>query len=241
VSGAGFVDFGAISAASVGSINNTNQTSGTFNIDLSAVTNAAEVTLGGANNTVISGLGNDVITLKSNGTAVAGNDTIIYNASAQGTDNIIKFVAGNVASGGDVITLNGITLSLIDGSGDQVGAGAGGSAGATAVSFLTITTNTTSMAADKNIVVVAATAFASTADMISAIAVGGSLAITTLADASAGGNLAVVWTDGSDSYVSIVGVTGATGLITANADVDTLAVISGVTPGALVAANFDIL
>jgi hypothetical protein len=57
-----------------------------------------------------------------------------------------------------------------------------------------------------------------------------------------GAKLLVVWTDGADSYVSVAtnmssgGTTMASGSLTVTDA--TLAQISGVTPGALVAANF---
>jgi len=240
VSGAVDVTFGKITTTTIGEINATAQgVSGSFTIDLSGVTNAVELKLGVATNVITSGNGNDVITLTGGRTAYAGNDTIAYVASGDGVDNVINFIAGNAASGGDVIRLDGDTLNLLDGSGDQVGNGVSG--GATAVSILAVTTNATSLAADNNIVSIQATAFASTAALMSAISVGGSLALTNLADASAGGNLTVVWYDGSNTHVSLVGITGATNLITANADFDDLVTLQGITPAALVAANFDIL
>ncbi len=237
VSGAGFVDFGAISAASVGSINTRNQTSGTFNIDLSAVTNAAEVTLGGATNNIKSGLGNDVITLLAAGTAVAGNDTITYSTGTQGFDNIINFIAGAAASGGDVIAIGGTAMGLENGSGGVASADK-------AASLLVLGSTSSAMAAGTNIVVMTSAA-ANTAAMINQVS--SQLSFGSAMASAQSNNILVVWTDGTDSYLTtvLVGLTGATSTTTALSSANsvtagyTLAVLSGVTPSALVAANFD--
>lgn len=237
VSGAGAVDFGVVSASgTIAGIDLRGLASGgSFTIDMSGVSRAVTVDGGAGTMTITdSSDGSDEFNLKTG----QGLDNLGYGASGMGTDTIVRFQAG---SADDVITLSGIGLSILDGSGDQVGAGAGGSGGATAVSLLTITTNATAMGADNNIIVITATGFADSSAMRSAIALGGSLEVTTNTDASAGGNLVVVWGQGNDTYVSLVGVTGATGLVTSNADVDNLLILQGVTPGALVAANFDIL
>ncbi len=238
VSGAGFVDFGAISAASVGSINTTNQTSGTFNIDLSAVTNAAELTLGGATNTVISGLGNDVITLKAGTT---GNDHIQYSTTAQGNDNIINFGAGS--TGGDKIELfaSAINAQISGGLRDMDGAAIATGTVTVDLSAVVTAGTATVLAADN--ILVLGTGLNSTAAMETFLKTGVILGSAAMA---ASGGLVVAWTDGTDSYVSIVnfdvasaqaGTTGS--LASAALSTITLATLSGVTPGALVAANFD--
>jgi len=240
ISGAGFVDFGTFSASRVGTIDASAMASGTLNIDLSGVENAVELQLGSAANTIISGKNNDVITLLGGRTAVSGNDTIVFSTSTQGTDYIVNFVGGNSASGGDQIeigsAINGVTLvsgaSLASGSSSFVL----GTASGAAVSIA-------STGAAVNGVVVNSTAFASTASFISAIATGGSLEISVGTALGVSGNLLVTWTDGSDTYISLISV--STGASAGDAAYDasgfyTLAQLQGVTPGALIAANFDI-
>jgi len=244
VSGAGYVSFGAITANSIGLVDATQMTSGTFIIDLSGVTRAAEVKLGAASaNTVISGVGNDVITLLGGKTAVSGNDHIRYTTATQGTDNIVNFIAGNSASGGDVIEFGtgfaGASAGII------VGSSLATDSTTVVVALATTASGAITIGSGVSVVLVNATAFASTAAMVSALATGGSLEVNRAAgDAgTTAGSIVVVWTDGSDSYVSLVGVTaGASGtnaLIENGSALQTVAIITGVTPGAFVAANFD--
>jgi hypothetical protein len=233
VSGAGFVDFGTISAVSLAGVDVDQMTSGTFNINLSTLTNATEISLGRATNTVISGAGNDVITLTA---GVTGNDNIQYTTATQGTDNIIGFFAGT--TGGDQIELSGSGMLLRNGDNSTAEA-------ADDVSFLVLGSTASAMAATANMIVLTSAA-ANTGAMINMMS-----SQVSFGTAVASGNqvtLAVVWTDGSDSYLTtvLVGTTGAAGTTTALASAasvtatnTTLAVISGVTPGALVAANFD--
>ena len=58
---------------------------------------------------------------------------------------------------------------------------------------------------------------------------------------STAGSIVVVWTDGLDSYVTLAtagaGKSGTDAIITGT--LNTVATLTGVTPGALVAANFD--
>jgi hypothetical protein len=70
------------------------------------------------------------------------------------------------------------------------------------------------------------------------------ITLTTAAIATA--SFVVAWTDGADSYITLVdasdaGSATATTLASAGHtwSTQTLAAISGITPGALVAANFD--
>ena len=232
VSGAGYVDFGLLSATRVGTIDTTQMTSGTFNINLTAVTNAAEVKLGAGTNTVISGVGNDVITLKA---GVTGNDFIQFAIATQGTDNIINFGAGT--TGGDVIVIGGTGMGLINGSGGVASADKD-------ASLKVMVSGTATMAAASNIIVLTRAA-ASTAAMVNQLSAGAAFASGLASGATY--DVMVVWTDGADSYLTIVtvGTTGASGTTTAFASAasvtagGTLAVLQGVTPGALVAANFD--
>jgi hypothetical protein len=210
---------------------------GTFNIDLSGVDTATEVYLGQGTNTVVSGKGNDVITLVAGRTAAAGNDNIKYTTGTQGTDNIINFIAGANASGGDVIVLNGSGMVLENGDGTTADAD-------DAAALLVLGSTSSAMAAGTNIVVMTSAA-ASTAAMINQVS--SQLSFGSAMASAQSNNILVVWTDGTDSYLTtvLVGMTGATGSTTAFASANsvtagnTLAVLSGVTPGALVAGNFD--
>jgi hypothetical protein len=199
-------------------------TSGTFNIDLSAVTSAVEVKLGKGTNTVISGVGNDVITL----TTSAGSDTVSYKASGQGTDNIVRFQAG---ASGDIIALNGTGFAVMGASASTAGVAAD-------LFVVTAAAATGAMTAADNMIVLAS-AFANTASMIAAIVDGGTQEIGLAATATTGMGYLIAWTDGNDTYVSLLNVSGATGLNLTTGSIETLTVLSGVTPGALVAANFD--
>lgn len=232
VSGAGFVDFGTISAVSLGGVDASQMTSGTFNIDLSAVTNAVEVSLGRANNTVISGVGNDVITL-TNGTT--GNDTIRYATATQGTDNVIGFGAG--ATGSDQIEFDVSELGSAA-NGDMVVIAAGD-----AVTLASQSAGTGFTFASNAEIMVLTTAYASTATMIADLASGSGTVTLSSGTFVSGQEILIAWSDGNDTLLSVGtvltsgGVTMASGSLTVTDS--TLAAIQGVTPGALVAANFE--
>ncbi len=238
VSGAVDASFGTITAVTIGEINTQGQgASGSFTIDLSGVTNAVEVKLGVGSNTIVSGVGNDVITLTGGRTGSAGNDIIRYTTATQGTDNIINFIGGAAASGGDVITLKGSAMILENGDGTTADANDD-------VALLVLGSTSSAMAAGTNIVVMTSAA-ANTAAMINQIS--SQLSFGSAMASAQSNSIVVVWTDGSDSYLTtvLIGLTGATSTTTALSSansvtaVGTLAVIQGVTPGALVAANFD--
>jgi len=245
VSGAGAVSIGGasganlrfqasgISAAQVGTIDARQLISGTFAIDLSGVTRAAEVYLGNSTNKVVSGKGNDVITL-NNG---SGADTIEYRTGL-GMDSIVNF---NTAS--DIIGLS-VSGGLAGASGGITFGSAKAVSGSTVGVQLVTAAGSATIASGISIVLIAATAFASTAAMVSAVATGGSLEINYAAGGggATAASLVVVWSDGRDSYVSLLGTTaGASGtnaIIENGSAMVTIADISGVTPGALGAANF---
>ena len=243
ISGAGFVDFGTVSAARVAGVDASQMSSGTFNIDISGVTNSVEVLLGNATNTVISGAGNEMITLIAGRTGFAGNDNIRFTTATQGTDYISNFIAGAAASGGDVIQL-GTGMAGASG-GFIIGSAIADDSTTLAVALATTASGAITIASGVSVVLINATAFASTAAMVSAVATAGSLEIKleTGGGGATAGSLVVVWTDGSDSYVSILGATagasGANALIENGSAMSTIAILQGVTPGALVAANFD--
>ncbi len=231
VSGAGAVDIGAVSAATIGTVDARQLTSGSFTINLSGVDADAEILLGNSTNTVVSGKGNDIITL-NNG---SGQDNIQFTTGTQGTDQIIRFGAGSTA--GDQIEF-GTGLLIMNGSATKTDATTVLLASATANGAITVTTSAGPAA---HVVLLMSTAFASTAAMASAIGSGGSLEIGAGTGESTAGSIVVVWTDGTDSYVSLAtaaaGKSGADAIITGT--INTVATLSGVSPGALVATNFD--
>jgi len=237
ISGAGVVSFGAMSASRVGTIDATQMVSGTFTADLSVVTNAVEIRLNSAANTIISGLGNDVITLLGGRTAVSGQDVIRYTNTAHGVDNIINFIAGTTASGGDQIE-----MATAMGSAILTAANGSAIANATEADLSAVITGTgTTLAAADNVVLIG-TAMSNTAAMISFFSTGIALASAAVATAT----FVVAWTDGTDTYVSLLGATGAgsAGATTLGSGghtvtTTTLVTLSGVTPGAFATGNFD--
>ncbi len=238
ISGAANLTIGTVTTNRIGTIDARNHgVSGALTVDLSGVSAAAEVYLGAATNLITSGKGNDVITLKAGTT---GNDTVVYSTALQATDSIVNFRAGTLASGGgDVIALGtGIQGGIAVGSAIVTDASTFALATASANAAISVA----STGAEVNAILIQATAFASTAAMMSAISTGGSLEIGAGTGESTAGSIVVVWTDGSDSYVSLISVTaglsGADAIVDASA-VSTLAVVSGVSPAAFVAANFD--
>lgn len=236
VAGAGNFTVGKITATNVGTVTSTQGVSGQFTIDLTGVTNAVEVVLGRASNTVKSGIGNDVITLTSGST---GNDSIVYSTATQGNDLIVNFGAGSsaTAGGADLIVINASALPLSVGSGSLVTT-------ATDVSLLMFTGASATMGSATNIVLMT-TAFASTAAMVTQLA---QLSWST-AQASGTDSVLVVWGNGDDTYVSVASITAGAASTTSWASASaaitltdtTLLTLDGVSAGQLVAANFDFI
>ncbi len=203
-------------------------------VDLSGVTDPVRVSLGAAFNTVVSSDGNDNITLTSGTT---GNDNIQYNSSIAGTDYIVGFFAGS--TGRDQIEFDVSEFATAIRAGD-------GSAVAAASDVVFSSGSGAAFTFDDNVILLT-TAYASISAMVTDLQADGTLA-SALAD-GASANYVVVWTNGSDTYVSFANVEGgSTGanttltLASASAiNVTTLTQIAGVTPGALVAANIDIV
>ena len=237
VSGAGTVVLGNVTATTVrGDIDVSQMASaGSFTVNLAGVTNG--VTVNGGNGTLVvqSSIGNDTFNLKS----AAGTDTIRFGATGQAADVVYNFEMG---TGGDTIGLSVTALDMLNGSGDAIDASA---AAAVDVTVITGGTGGTSLAATDNIIVLKATAFASLAEMVSSISkTAGDHALDLVAGASSdeAGGIVVVWSDGTDSYVSLVEMANASAGILNDASANTLVTLSnlditdaGVTA---IAANF---
>jgi len=236
VAGAGNFTLGKITATNVGTVTSTQGVSGAFTIDLSGVTNAVEVVLGRATNSVESGSGNDVITLVSGST---GNDRISYSTATQGNDLISNFGAGATAAAGgaDVIVINASAMPLNVGTGDAVST-------ASNVSLLMFTGASATMGSATNIILMT-TAFANTAAMVTQLA----QVSWNSAQVSGSDRVLIVWGNGDDSYVSIASITAGavatTSWASASAVVtvtdSTLLTLDGISAGQLVAANFDFI
>jgi len=241
VSGALDVTFGTITAARIGEVNNTQQgVSGAFTIDLSGVVAAAEVKLGAATNTVISGDGRDAITLT---TGTTGNDRIRYNtaiAANSGLDEIQGFFAGS--TGLDRVELVSANFSVSGAFRDTDGVLLDD---ASAMVLGTAISAAATLAAGN--VIVFATGFASTGALTTFLTSAGAITFAT-ADMNGSGNFIALYTDiaGTDTYVAVIhfdsgAAAQATMASAADVTVTNLAVIRGVSPGALVAANIDIV
>jgi len=235
VSGALDVTFGTITANRVGSINAANQgASGSFSIDLSGVSGAAEIVLGAATNSVISGDGNDVIGLKA---GVTGNDSIQFNSAIAGVDLITGFFAGTTGLDQIEFDVSEFVSGLIDSDGSALSAAAD-------IVFGTASGAAVTLSASANLILFT-TAYGSTAALITDAKADITLATGTLIS----GQFLIAWTDGSDTFVSLLNfeegasaTDGLVGLGSASAvTVTTLAQLQGVTPGALAAVNFDVV
>jgi len=243
VSGALDVTFGTITSTSIGEVNNTQQgVSGAFTIDLTGVTNAVVANLGAATNTVISGDGRDTITLT---TGTTGNDIIRYAtaiAANSGLDEIQGFFGGS--TGLDRIELVSAGFGVSGGFRDADGV---------AVDSTTTLVFSTAIAAAQTIATAAnvllfSTGFASTGALATFIAAAGTTITFATADMDGSGNFLAVYTDlaGTDTYVAVIHFDSGAAAQAAMASaagitVTNLSVIRGVSPGALVAANIDIV
>lgn len=189
--------------------------SGSFTLNLSGVTNGVTVTVGGATNTIHSGAGNDVITLK----ASSGTDTIIYSGTGQAQDEITNFETG---SAGDV-------LSFASGIGNTIfGAFYSGQAAAgSGAQLVQSVSAAVDVASTTDVIVLASGTFSNTAELLAAIGSGGALELGAVDELNNTGNdLTVVWSDGTNSYVSLVNL--ATGRATTLSLIDDDIAVSNV-------------
>jgi hypothetical protein len=232
ISGAPTVNLGS-AAGSFGGIDASAMTkSGSFTIDMSGVTNAVEVNLGAGSADVVSGQGDDVINLLAGTT---GNDKIKFDATNQGLDQITNFASNDtIALFTGVSTWSGI---MGDGSASEIG---GAISLAVSAAAVTITSGQQGVALT--------TAVNSTAELVSSLKSNVSWGSGVASGVQ--GELVVVWTDGSDTYVSMATVSAAGSAVAAGSanfsalgtevaiSDATLAVVTGVTPQA-VAGNID--
>jgi hypothetical protein len=107
------------------------------------------------------------------------------------------------------------------------------------------TAGTATMVSTDNMVKLTS-AFATTAAMLTAIIDGGTQEINLAGTGVTSQQLLIVWSDGEDSYIStmMLGGTGASAKVLTSIGsggnvFTTLAQLEGVTPGALLAVNFD--
>ncbi len=234
VIGAGDVTIGTVGATWVGNINLLAQETGAaFTIDLSGVTNGVEIAAGRGTNTITSGAGDDDIRLKTG----AGTDTIRFAATGQASDVIRNFQMG---TGGDTIGLSVTALDMLNGSGDAIDASA---AAAVDLAVITDSSAATALAVTDSIVVIKATAFASLTTLKSAIGTGGTMEITFNGGSSdEAGGLTVVWTDGTNTYVSLLEVAASADAVGTAASANTLVTLSDLditdTGVTAIAANF---
>jgi hypothetical protein len=235
VSGAPTVNLGALSGTFGGVDASAMTKSGSFTIDMQDVSAAVEVTLGAATNSVVSGAGDDVITLAA---GYSANDTIKFSTSGLGIDQITNFGSSDTLA----LFTGGSAWSFMNGSGGSTEAAGALQAHASA-GAITMASN------DQAIVLTSAVN--STAEMISSLKA--NVSLSTGIGSGAIGDLVVVWTDGSDTYVSLAqlsagGSAAAVSTTSGNfsalsMDVavsdTTIAVVTGVTPE-YVAGNIDL-
>ena len=243
VSGQGFVDIGRVSASSIGTIDLSGQGSaGTFTIDLAGVVGNSEVIGGKGTTTITSDQGSAAITLAS----ATGTDTVIYSTGSDGGDAIENFQNG---TGGDVIAIaagaSGVTGGAV---GYLAGSGTGHTAGADFTIVTASTTGDIDLGESGSIIVVSVTAFANTAAMVSGVGTGGDLEVQMSAGlASTAGFLAVVWSDDSDSHVTLLSTknsgSGVDAILNSmTGDAVTIATLVGVDVSSgdvMVTGNFD--
>ncbi len=220
VSGSGWVDFGAISASTVGGIDLRNQGSGgTFTIDLSGVTNGVVIDGGRGTTTITSGKGNDEFYLKTG----LGTDTIKFTATGQASDSIYRFEVGTAD---DVIMLQATGLNIADGRSGIAGSGNSITTGGISARFLNMSAESVTAFAAHDVIQITYTAFSSAGAMLAAIGSGGSADITLTSAINA--SIAIIWTDGTDSYLSLASATATETNLDDDAGIITLATFAGV-------------
>jgi len=135
-----------------------------------------------------------------------GSDTFMVG-DITGQDVITDFSVNDASKGTDVIALSTTLLT----SAFQDGASASNAAG-TAAKVVQVSGATTTAAGD-NVFVLTGTTFANAAAVATAVQAGGTRVITLGANSAANDDYLLVWSDGTDAYVS--GYLNATGTATA--------------------------
>lgn len=139
-------------------------------------------------------------------TGGSGSDVFVVG-DITGQDTITDFSVNDATRGTDVIALSGALLTdqLVNGAGADVANG-------TAAKVLQVSGSTTAAAAD-NVFVLTGTTFATAAAVATAVQAGGTRVITLGGNSAANNDYLLVWSDGTDSYVSAY--LNATGTATA--------------------------
>lgn len=172
-----------------------------------------------------------------------GAESIIYSSTAQGSDTIYRFEAGTAD---DVVYIASTAFDLVDGAGEVIAlAGGNGIANATAAVFSNISGTaaaSTGHGAGESIIVVTYANFASAGAVLVDIGSGGQAEVT-LASAQNDANILIIWSDGTDSFLTLYSGSADIGGANANLDDDatsyeTVATFAGVTVGALAVSNF---
>lgn len=199
----------------------------------------ADIIVGGALNDTITGAGGvDAITLGT------GSDTVmiganLIGATAAAADSVTGFTFGATASGGDIISLS-VTQNGAVAAVDRITNG-GDNAVAAGAAVVQVVSGAATVAAATNVIALSGT-FADEATMVTAINTGGSRALTVqTADPTNNVDYAILWSNGTNSFLTIVNDPDAAGTAavlgaTAVATVVTLVGVTDVSTA--LAANF---
>jgi len=207
-----------VSGTTVGTIDATAMSAGaTLALNADAVTNGLTISLGAGTNTVHSSNGDDNITLA----ASTGNDTIIFMATADGNDIISRF---DFTTGEDVIKFGSAIDNRDFYSGNSFSSG---------TMTVQLVSAAATWASSTQVVVMRSGTFGNLADLMSAIATAGSMELSAADTTSAGNEVTVVWSDGVDSYVTLITLgsavaSGANGIIQATDSTQLLATLTNV-------------
>ena len=234
VNGSGNVTFGSASGTRLSQIDLSNHGSGgSFTIDLGQMSNAVSVSGGRGTMTIVSTDAADEFNLKTG----LGTDRIVQaTAIANASDTVYRFEAGT-ADDRVSIDISEFASGFIDTDGSGIAA-------ADAIVFATASGAAVTLGTST--IILFTTAYASTAALVT-----DAKADITLQSAMASGEFIGVWTDGVSTFVSkfnfeeeseSAATANAATLASASAlTVITMVTLDGVTPGALVAANFSIV
>jgi len=138
--------------------------------------------------------------------------------------------------------LGATALDLVDGAGDRVVATTNGIANATAAGVTLISGTaaaSTAVGANENVIVVTYASFANAAAVLADIGSGGQAEIT-LGSAASAANLVIVWSDGTDTHITLVSATAAETNIDDDTTYQDIAILRGITASTLVTSNFAI-
>jgi hypothetical protein len=177
----------------------------------------------------------------------AGVDTVVVKAAASSTatevDELIDFTSG---TGGDILQLSIADIESLSAVDDLASSGGASiAAGTTVVVETVVKGSAETLTAGDNVLAITGGTYADIDALVADLDAGGNTEITLSAAPTANDSLLALWSDGTDSYLSVLSVATATAAIEdgelAGANLVKFVGNAGITDAEFVAGNFEFI